>query len=208
MNRTAGLLFLFVFFCQGIAKAEFNIEPHVSMPLGTSKMTQKGSTPAEHTSALDFGLVGGVRAGWSAGLDFGFVGEAAWKGFSFDRQLVSGGSAGYRVEINRLLAGVFAGVNLGASPFHLYAEYLPVMTSTVIYSDDKSENPFRKNDRQKGTGYGVGLGFRIGGLTIQGTWRVFNWNDVDHGGAPSAAAADTYGVLTGDEMLGSVGYRF
>lgn len=196
-------IFLFLLLSsKAFAGAEF----YISMPFGFSKMNETRLVgTAEHSSISDFGISAGARYHFEFNwIDFGVVGEWAWQGHTMDYYSTAT-SGTYRIERNRYLLGPSLHLPLMKTGLAIEAEYYPLYNATITYSDDKSINPFRKNDKQSGSGWSAGLSFQIGFLKIAALYRVLEITKSDFSGA---AAGSTFSNFKTNETIGTVGVAF
>ncbi len=115
--------------------------------------------------------------------------------------------ATYRQESYRVLAGGTFSLDAGA--FGLIGEYYPYVVNTVTYSDDKSENLFRKNDKFKGTGWGAGFQFAMGaGFYYSALYRQLIYKDIESSGTTLTLPNDNYSAICVDDILVSVAKEF
>jgi hypothetical protein len=160
------LVYCFIVIFFGITSQVFaSVEIYGVMDVGSVLMNEE-SGGVEYSNKSSFfvghwGYALGTRAKLNIGrLGLGLVGELAWIGDSLERKLNGvTHSSTYRNEFNRGLAGATASLNTGASS--IFVEYYPWVQNSVIYSDLKEQNPFRKEDKLKATGYGVGFKFAL-----------------------------------------------
>lgn len=185
------------------------IELYGGMNIGSSKMDESlGGSSYSHSNSFfvgHWGFGGGSRFK----LDFeklgiGGVVDLVWLGDTFERKQSNGVSdATYRLETYRVLAG--ANLSLAFGPLALIAEYYPYGQNTITYSDDKSENPYRKNDKLKCTGYGVGFNFDFGsGFGYSTIFRRLTYKDVEMNGSSVTLPSSQYSALNIDEVFVSL----
>lgn len=192
------------------AKAEFNM--YVGLLAGDQELRETQTTAIyNHDSQFFVGHMGVSLGGGYITPGFfgvGIKGEVAWVGNSVDRKLVdSTSSTGYRNEFLRLLSGVV--VSFKPGPVAIDFEYYPWVSSNTTYSDEKSENPFRKNDNLKATGYGIGLAFKFfPPMRNFITLRRLNYNRVDMSGASADLPNDNYTTLNFEEVVFGFGSEF
>lgn len=124
---------------------------------------ERNSTKYANKSYFDVGFGTGARLNLPiAGVFYiGGMAEVDWIGHDFNRwyfDAPSGGdrSTGYRVERVRYLAGPYISIRPVES-FSINFEYYAHNSMNIIYSDDKSVNPFRKHERHTGNGWGAGF---------------------------------------------------
>jgi hypothetical protein len=178
------------------------IEPYLSIPVGSVKMTETNSGTYDHKSS-PLGHVGlglGLRLKLDIGnFGIGGIAEYAWIGDTNERGLTgSPTTTTYRNDMNRLLGG--GTVSWGLTDwFRLLGEYYPVATSKVIYGDEKPENPWRKNDTLTATGWGAGVQFKFAKFTLTALYRSldtksFVANGVDYSAYKTTEVASTFGL--------------
>jgi hypothetical protein len=173
--------------------------------VGANSYTNKSTFGVGH-----WGYAIGTRAKLNLGaVGIGVVGELSWIGNTVERKLDSESSAGptYRNESHRSLAGGSVSINTG--PSAIVAEYYPWVQNSIIYSDDKSQNPFRKNDRLRATGYGVG--FLIGTAASTGYqifYKKLQYKNVQMNGVDSTLPNDQYQTPNLDELSFGFALKF
>jgi hypothetical protein len=189
------------------------VQMYTALLGGESTMsdTQTG-TIYNHESQFFIGHLGGAFGGGyvftNKVIGIGLKSEIAWTGHSMDRKTVgSTDSLGYRYETQRGLSGV--SFSLRPGPMSIDFEYYPWILSQVSYSDKKSENPFRKNDKLKGTGFGVGFAFNLfPPMRNFMLFRRINYNNVQMNGVTKTLPDDQYSLLKFDEVVLGFGAEF
>lgn len=196
----------------GHLSAQAGVEIYASMPFGNSKMSDsQGSVTNTHSSTIfDFALGFGIRPMLSLGrVSLGVVGEWAWLGhsLSISKSDATPGSS-YRFERNRIIAGAAFAYDFSGHGLGLHLEYYPYANGPVIYSDEGSTNPFRKNDQLAGTGFSGGIFWQIGGTRITALWRRMTINKADMNSVSHSLPDSQYSTYVSDEMTGTFGYVF
>jgi hypothetical protein len=136
---------------------------YLGLNMGSAMMHEtSGGSPYTNQSTFLIGHWGyslGLRPQVKIGqLGLGVVGDFSWISESMDRRLNGTGSATtYRNEFYRTLVGPSA--LLYAGNFAFVFEYYPLVQSIVKYSDEKSLNPYRKDNKLTATGFGLGFNF-------------------------------------------------
>lgn len=186
-------------------RAHASVDVYLGLDLGSQLMYEtSGGSDYSHKSTLAIGHWGysiGARPKIDLGtFSLGVVGEIAWIGDSTERTITTASSPStYRNESHRGLAGASASINTGGSSIVL--EYYPWVQNSVLYSDNKAENPYRKNDLLKATGYGVGFNFGFfSGMAYQLLYRNLVYKDVSMNGTKVTLPTDQYKTLKLDEF--------
>lgn len=180
----------------------------------TSKMSEESAPPSEHKSGMKFlggmGLGLNYTMGWNWGpLTTSLLAEYGWKDETLRRDPGAGGTVvEYNFQTNRLVLGTRFSIPLGGEVFQLVAEYLPLIEAKTIYSDEKTENPFRKNDVLKGNGFGGGVCFLMRPLIISAIFRQVTYNNVQTNGTSRTLPDSLYSTLTSQEVAGLIGIAF
>ncbi len=203
-------LLVFTFAQQSMA----HIELYGSMNIGASKMDEtQGGNSFTHTNSFfvgHWGFGGGGRFKYNIDkFGIGVVTDLSWLGDTFERKQTGGVTtdATYRFESYRLLGG--ATVSFAIGSFHLIGEYYPYAQNTVTYSDDKVENPYRKNDKLKATGFGLGFNYEFGsnvGYSV--IYRRLTYKDVEMNGASVALPTAQYSALNIEDIIVSLVVAF
>ncbi len=190
-----------------------HIELYGSMNIGASKMDEtQGGNSFIHANSFfvgHWGFGGGGRFKYNIDkFGIGLVTDLAWLGDTFERKQ-SGviNDATYRFESYRLLGG--ATVSFGIGSFHLIGEYYPYAQNTVTYSDDKVENPYRKSDKLKATGFGLGFNYEFAsnfGYSV--IYRRLTYKDVEMNGASVTLPTAQYSALNIDDVIVSLVIAF
>jgi len=180
---------------------------------GFAKATETNSgNTFSHTNSFfigHFGYGGGARLGFDlANVTLGAVGELAWVGNSFDRKQTGVvNDSTYRYESIRTILGLSTALNLG--PMKVVGEYYPSVQNTVSYSDDKSQNPFRKNDKLKATGYGLGIGYSFAsGFNMAVLYRILTYKNVEMNGTAVTLPNSQYTEFVFNEVTFGPTYSF
>ncbi len=189
------------------------IEVYGGLDVGSMLMREQvGGTGYTNQSTFFVGHWGyalGTRAKINLGsVGLGVIGEVAWIGDSLERKSneATGGST-YRNEFNRGIAGATASLNTG--PSSIFIEYYPWVQNTVIYSDEKGSNPFRKNDKLKATGYGLGFTFGFSNESAyQLLYKKLQYRNVTMNGVEISLPSDQYEIMGLDEVTIGFVFRF
>ena len=201
------LLFGFAFFglCFSSSLAQAHIDAYGVILIGATSMDEtSGVITYNHSNTFfvgHFGFGGGAR--FMLDMDrfsLGAIGEISWNGDSLNRkQAGTTSEATYRYESYRLLAGASAAVKLGS--LSVIGEYYPWAQNTVTYADEKSENPFRKNDKLKATGFGIGFNYDLGGgFGYSALFRRLTYKDVGLNGTAVTLPSSQYTTLNVDDV--------
>lgn len=198
-------------FCYSQAKAE--VQMYTALVGGSTTMSETQSgTSYNHESQFFVGHLGGAFGGGyvftTNVIGLGLKGEIAWAGNSMNRKnAATTDSVSYRYESQRVLSGLTFSLRPG--PVAIDFEYYPWILNRVSYSDQKSENPFRKSDDLKGTGYGVGFAFKIfPPMRNFIMFRKLNYNNVKLDGVTKTLPDDQYSLLKFDEVVLGFGSEF
>lgn len=181
--------------------------------IGDAKATETSSgNTFVHTNTFfvgHFGIGAGTRLGVNLGsLNIGGIAEGAWVGNSFDRKQTGAvNDSTYRYESTRLILGATASLSIGS--ILLLAEYYPTVQNSVSYSDDKSQNPFRKNDKLKATGYAFGFGYLINSnMSMNFLYRVLTYDNVEMNGTAVNLPSTQYTTFVFNEVTFGPTYTF
>lgn len=165
-----------------------SVDLYTGFNIGALTMEEDGVAASFHHAETFF--IGHLGAGLGAKFKLdvgnwglGVVTDAAWIGNTVERtQQSTASSATYRNEYYRLIGGLVANYKMGG--LSLCAEYYPFVENTVSFSDEKDENPFRRNDKLKGTGGGLGLSVDLGGIGLyQLMFRRLSYANIQTSGA-------------------------
>lgn len=190
------------------------IEIYSGFLIGSAKMdeTQSGNSYT-HTNTFfvgHFGIGAGTRIKLEIdNFSFGVLGELDWLGDSFDRKQTGVvNDATYRYESTRLMSGLTSTLRFGY--FGIIGEYYPWVQNTVTYSDEKTENPFRKNDKLKATGYGLGFNIEFGnsGFAYSTVYRRLTYSDVEMSGAQVSLPSGQYSSMVLDDIMASLRFSY
>lgn len=202
---------LFALILANSALAGFEFYGQIGPGWNTMDETSGGSS-YKHSSAFfvghwTYGV--GARAKIEMGhFHLGAVLDGAWVGDSVDRKqngVVN--DTTYRFESYRTIGG--AHVAFYAGTFSLIGEYYPYVQNWVSYSDEKTENPFVKNDRLYGTGYGLGLKLNLDKLVgFQFLYKNLQYNKVDSRGLPLELPNSTYSKFITNEFTVAIVFGF
>jgi hypothetical protein len=166
--------------------------------------SSSGST-FNHSNSFFIGHLGaatGARIKLDFGaFSFGVIGELAWLGDSFDRKQVGAvNDVTYRDESYRILAGLTGGISGGVFGFHF--DYYPWVQNVITYSDAKAENPFRKNDKLNGTGFGIGFDIKLNNIVSYFvTLRQLTYGKVEINGTSVTLPNSQYTTLVFTDVL-------
>lgn len=204
-------IFLILLFLPLSSYASFQL--YGGMNIGSLSMDEtSGANSYKHSSTFfvghwGYGLGSRIKLDLGA-LKIGVVGDLSWNGDSIERkQNGVTHDATYRQESYRVLAGGTFSLDAGA--FGLIGEYYPYVVNTVTYSDDKSENLFRKNDKFKGTGWGAGFQFAMGaGFYYSALYRQLIYKDIESNGTTLTLPNDNYSAIRVDDILVSAAKEF
>jgi hypothetical protein len=210
MSRIWKILFfnsMLLFSCAAQAWVEIYFGTHA----GNSQMEEiNGGVKYDHSSTImDFGLSFGSRLRAPLGpFRIGAVGEIAWVGNSLNRKPTNDTAATeYRYEKSRILAGPSLGIKFSDS-WSLELEYYAHYSNKVTYSDEKGVNPFRKDDKQSGSGGGLGLSFASGMFKITWMLRELKLTASDLGGYKDVDPLPTFDPLISKEAAVTFGLDF
>jgi hypothetical protein len=193
------------------AQAEVQVYTALVGGSTTMKETQVGAS-YNHESQFFVGHLGGAFGGGyvftTNVIGVGFKGELAWVGNTVDRKnSASSDKSSYRFESQRLLSGVT--LSLRPGPVAIDFEYYPWIQNMVSYSDQKSQNPFRKGDDLKGTGYGVGFAFKFfPPMRNFIMFRKLSYKNVEMDGVSKTLPNENFDLLKFDEVLIGFGSEF
>lgn len=208
-SRIFGLITFLVF--SSVCRAE--VQFYTALLGGPMSFTEtQGASSYSHQSQFFIGHLGVALGGgyvFTAGvLGLGLKGEVGWLGDSVDRKPNdSSSSVGYRDESQRILGGLLLSFRPG--PVALDLEYYPTVVNYVGYSDKKSENPFRKNDKWNGTGFGFSLAFKFfPPMRNFVTFRKLSYNKVDMSGVEVSLPSSAYSKLEFNEIVLGFGSEF
>lgn len=198
-------LFFFVTLFLYPPHASASVDVYLGLNVGSVLMKEENAgTDYNHQSSFFVGHWGyslGVRPKLDLGkFSLGVIGEVGWVGNSMERKLTTAtDSSSYRNEFRRGLAGATAALNTGASS--IIFEYYPWVQNSVFYSDNKTENPFRKDDALKATGYGFGFNFGFSnGFASQILYKNLVYKDVTMNGLKITIPNDQFKSLKVDEI--------
>jgi hypothetical protein len=179
------------------------------------KMTEKGTPEYDHSSGFTFLGGSGLGFGYRGGFDFDGIGlgidaQYGWKDEASGRKAAdgSGTNTDYDYQTFRLMAGPYLAAIFSPS-FRLLVEYFPVVNSNVHYSDEKTENPFRKGDVLKGTGYSAGFAYHAPSLfSLTVLYRQVTYNDIQTNGVSHKLPDASFSELVNSEIAGQIGVHF
>lgn len=163
-----------------------------------SNYDNNGAFPFGHT-----GLGVGSKVLWNLGnFSLGFMGDIAWTGDSIERTNKSGlnETSTYRFETNRIIYGPCVDINF-SHYFSMVGEYYPLSTSKVIYSDEKAQNPWRKNDNIKSKGFGAGFSYSSGSFKTTILYREISMSSSDLNSVNTDFPSASYQVPKTTEIL-------
>lgn len=182
-----------------------SVDVYLGLQVGSQLMRESLSGETyNHQSSFFIGHWGyglGARAKLELGnIGLGVIGEAGWIGNIFERkQSGSSSSSTYRDGFNRTLGGAHVSINTG--PSSIFFEYYPWVQNTVNYAEEKSANPYRKNDTLKATGFGAGFVFGFNnGLASQLLYRKIQYRNVTMNSVAVTLPNDQYTTPTLDEV--------
>lgn len=169
----------------------------------TQTETSAGNT-FRHSSTFfvgHFGIGAGFRSIFEIGsVELGPVAELGWMGDSIERKQAATTTATYRYEAYRLIAGLHVAQNIGS--FKLIAEYYPFAQSTVMYSDEKSDNLFRKNDTLNSTGWALGGAYGSNESSYYTVlYRALTYKDIKSNGAAVTLPSLTHSSIQVGEVV-------
>lgn len=189
-----------------LTSAQAAFEVYGGLELGSATMNETlAGSDYTHRNTFFVGHFGyGLGFRWKydlGGFAIGPVADIFWNGDSFDRKQIGViNDMTYRYESYRLLGGLATSFKLGA--LSLLAEYYPWVQNTVTYSDDKTENPYRKNDKLKATGFGFGFSYElITSFHYTVLFRRLTYKDVTMNGTAVLLPTDQYTTLTFDNVF-------
>lgn len=165
----------------------------------------------EHSSNKAFfdgaGAALGMRLGVGSNFGFGITGQVGWRAHTIDRLLPSTKSEScYSFSTKYGLLGYF--VTFGGNNLSFLFEYYPINHAQVTYSDDKSINPFRKDNELFGKGWAGGISFNRGVMstTVLFRHREFNWAELN--GLKHEIPDSTYKDFYTQEIVVQMGASF
>jgi hypothetical protein len=204
LRLVATLIFIAALF-EYIPHAGASVDVYLGLNVGSVLMKEENTgTEYNHQSSFFVGHWGyslGVRPKLDLGkFSLGVVGEVGWVGNSMERKLTTAtDKTNYRNEFRRGLAGPTVALNTGASS--IIFEYYPWVQNSVFYSDNKTENPFRKDDTLKATGYGFGFNFGFSnGFASQILYKNLVYKEVMMNGLKAVLPNDQFKLLKVDEV--------
>lgn len=201
------VFFFFLFMMLGLARSgKASVDVYGTINMGEMQ-AQEDSAGTNYTNRSTFfvghwGYSLGTRAKITLGsIGLGLVGELGWIGDSLDRKTSASGISGstYRNEFYRSLAGASLALQTGSSAILL--EHYPWVQNSVTYSDEKSQNPFRKNDKLNATGYGFGFNFGSSNTSgYQLMYKKLQYKNVMMNGTSVTLPNTQYQVFNLDEI--------
>ena len=200
-------LVLILFFS---SKAFATLELYAGTSFGFATMDEfSPGYKYDHSSNFDMGLLIGSRYRWQVdSWLLGGVAELGWVGHTIDRRSRGpDASKDYRIETQRILLGPSVAYSLIQDRLAIEAEYYPVYSTTVSYSDEKAGNPNKKGDQRRGSGWGLGMSFKFWICRVTGMYRQLQVKSADHGNA-ATSPVPTYGDFTAHEGVATFGFEF
>jgi len=192
------------------AHALIYVDGSLGVGIGSAEMSETGTNNYKHDGFVldaDFNL----RAGLSIfGLSFGPVYGYGKFNSSFTRKDTSGSiftEAKYDTSFKQNNLGAFLGFNIPVIPLRIWGEYYFDSKLTVNYAVPKSENPFAKDDKFKGKGYGIGLAYRaLPILSIFGMYKSLEYDEwtVKSTGATRSLPSTGYSTLKTTQGLAGI----
>lgn len=153
---------------------------------------------------LGFGYTPRYEFGnFSLGLNFIYE----WKEEAMKEKSSSGDTDNFDFQYIRFMGGVHFEYKLAES-IGLVFEYTPYINANIHWSDDGSENPFRKGDNLSGNAIAAGLGFHWGPVDVFFMYRQITWDKIETNTVSRDLPGSTYSAFKSNEVTSQLGITF
>jgi len=164
--RIALLCSFFLLQLSSQASAEFLNEASFGFVLGNNflKEEQAGVAITHDEQFFSLGTSFGYRGTLRLGpIGLGGLGYLDWEGARYSRQSSNESifaSTSYGITNLRYAYGASLAYFIPGTFFRIIGEYLPYVHNKVLWTKEKGENPFKKDDTLTGWGWGAGFAYR------------------------------------------------